>query len=344
MGENTRLEDVTMRLTSAGHYTLKGLVFPGTTTVTAKLRTAVLTVDNSSASHTGSSTVTGIECSGTGTLSSGTFSFNCVKGSTINVYSNGGGNKRGILVSNTNLMSTRDTNVYVAAPANTASSGSYVGVETADSSNIGSIQMRATTVGTVTPTSGQAYTASDILQTNPSTVINPTYLATAGIQIGPGTDLVTKTAGGKPLSTYVYPTTLFYGLKGELKSGGSPSGAYMWLGTQAATNNTFPDPSTVVPAFYRAQQPFILSGMSVSLGIAPGTGHTTTILVRRTPSGGTIASITDYTLTFSNAEKDKSYYNTSQTFGAGDKIHVFVSFTGGSANTTYDISVQLDCF
>jgi hypothetical protein len=31
MGENTRVEDVTLKLTSAGHYTLQGFVFPGNT-------------------------------------------------------------------------------------------------------------------------------------------------------------------------------------------------------------------------------------------------------------------------------------------------------------------------
>lgn len=56
-----------------------------------------------------------------------------MKGSTINVYSNGPGNKRGILVSGSNQVSTRDTNIYVAAPSYTLGpTGSYVGVETND--------------------------------------------------------------------------------------------------------------------------------------------------------------------------------------------------------------------
>jgi hypothetical protein len=76
MGENTRVEDVNLKLTSASHYTLKGIVFGGSTTVTAKLRTCVLTVDNSNAPYnSGTSEVTGILASGTGTLGSGSFSF-----------------------------------------------------------------------------------------------------------------------------------------------------------------------------------------------------------------------------------------------------------------------------
>ena len=342
MGENCRVEDVTLKLTSSGHYTLKGIVFGGTSTVTSKLRTSVLTVDNSAASSGGTSNVYGVECTGTGTLGNASFSFNCVKGSTINVLSNGGGNKRGILVSNTNIMSTRDTNIYVAQPTSTASTGSYVGVETNDGLT-GAIQLRSTTIGTITPTAGQSYTASDILQTTPSTIADPTYLASPGIQLGPGTDLISKTAGGKGFSTYVYPTTLYYGLAGDLKAGGS-SNAYMWPGTMAATNNVFPDSNLTNPAYYKAQQPFILAGMTVAARTGPGTGNTTTFTVRRTPVGGAIADVSGYTIVLSNSDISGSFYSGSQTFGAKDLIHLQVQYTGGNANTTHDITAQLDCF
>ena len=339
MGENTRVEDLTLKLTSSGHYTLKGIVFGGTTTVTSKLRTCVLTVDNSAASSGGTSIVNGVECNGTGTLGAGTFSFNSLKGSTINVYSNGGGPKRGILVSNTNLVSTRDMNIYVAQPASTASTGSYVGVETADVSNTGSIQLRTTTVGTVTPTGGQSYTASDILQTYPATITDPTYLASAGIQLGPGVDLVTKTAGGNGFSSYVYPTTIYYGLKGDIKNG--TSGGYLWPGTQAISAS-FPDTGTPA-AYYRVQQPTLLAGISVGLNTTAGTGNSVTVLVRHTPYGGSIAD-TDFTVTFGAADTFKNFYSSSHTMDVGDYINVQLSYTGNNANTAADLTVQLDLF
>jgi hypothetical protein len=206
MSSQSRIEDLNLKLTSSGHYTLKGIVFGGTTTTDAKLRTCVLTVDNSGATAGGSSNVYGIECSGPGSLTPSSFSFNCLKGSTVNVLSNGSGNKRGVIVTASNVVTTRDLNIYVAQPATTSSgTGSYIGVETADPSNVGSIQLRSTTIGTVLPSVGQTYTASDILQTNPSTLPNPTYLASAGIQIGPGVDLVTKSAGQGPFSIYTLP-------------------------------------------------------------------------------------------------------------------------------------------
>ena len=340
MGENSRLEDVTLQLTSAQHHTLKGIVFGGTTSATAKLRTSVVNVNNSTASTGGTSTVIGVECNGTGTLGSASFSFNSLKGSTINVYSNGGGVKRGILVSGTNIVTTRDLNVYIAQPTSTTSTGSYVGVETNDTSDLGSIQLRATTIGSVIPTVGQSYTASDILQTRPTTITNPTYLASAGIQIGPGTDLVTKTAGSRGFSTFTYPTTVYYGLKGLVKDATTP--AYLWPGTQKIANNEFPDPG-IPAAYYRIQQPAILSGIWSSLSIAPGLTNSVTFLVRYTPVGGTITN-TVFTTTLTGSTTEASFYNGSLSLNAGDRIHLYMSYTGGNANEANDVSVQLDMF
>jgi hypothetical protein len=342
MGTNTRVEDLTLKLTSSGHYTLKGIVFSGDTSVTSKLRTCVLTVNNASAGAAGGSAVTGVECSGTGTLGSASFSFNSLKGSTINVYSDGSGNKRGILVNNTNIVTTRDLNVYVAAPAtpNTAT-GSYVGVETNDASDMGSIQMRSTTVGTVSTVSGNTYTSSDILQTRPATVINPTYLAGAGIQLGPGVDLVTKSAGGKAFTTYIYPTTIFYCARGTVT--GTKAG-YLWPGTQefAGGGSSVPDTTTPV-ARYHVQQPLIISGIVASCAVGPGAGSNATVTVCKNAStGGALSGATAVAVTLSGtAAETSSYYNTSVNFAAGDYLSVYVSIQG---NALADLTVQVDCF
>jgi hypothetical protein len=278
--------------------------------------------------------------------------FNSIKGTTINVYSDGGGDKRGIFVSSTNIVSTRDTNIYVAAPKTpNIATGTYVGIETADSSNIGSIQLRATTVGCVKPTAGQTYTASDILQTYPSTVINPTYLATAGIQIGPGVDLVTKSAGNKPFSTYVYPTTIYYGLRGNLRDGlNANTNGYLWPGTQAASksgpNSIFPD-TTLPPAFYRMQQPTILAGINISVTTPPGASNVSTVFtVSHTPVGtSNIVPIPGYSIILLSTNTNKSFYNTSHDLEAGDLLHLGVVYNNGASNNaTADITVQLDLF
>jgi hypothetical protein len=296
MAENCRVEDLTLNLNYSGtgtNYSITGIVFGGTTSQTAKLRQCVLNVTNTSSTSL-SATVTGINFSGTQLATSDTFGFNSVKGSTINVYSNGptgsgSGSIRGILVSGQNQVSTRDTNIYVAQPTNTTSTGSYVGVETKDNTNIGSIQLRSTTVGVVYPSGTQSYTASDILQTNPTTIINPTYLASAGIQIGPGTDLVTKSAGGRGFSTFVYPTIIYYGLRGSITSSGS--GGYLWPGTQSISAGTFPD-TGIPPAYFRVQQPALISGMSASLNTAPtNSGNSLTVSVYIQPINNSTTTI-----------------------------------------------------
>ena len=348
MGENTRLEDVTLNLSSVtDSINLTGIVFPSTTTTTAKLRTSVVSVTNSATLYTATSNVYGINCSGSGALTARSFSFNCIKGTTINVYSNGAGFKRGIIVTGANITTLRDTNVYVAQPTNVLSTGSYVGIETNEpATSLGSIQLRSATIaGPITPTVGQNYTSSDILQTTPSTVTNPTYLASAGIQLGPGSDLVTKTAGLKPVSVYVYPTTLFYGLRGTIIAG--TTGGYLWPGNGQFSKGTsgfqdYPDTS-LVPAFYRIQQPCILLGMALSLTTVP-TGLTTTfqVVVRKTPAGGSIADVPNFSHTYNpGSSSTYTYYNSSANFNTGDYIHVQINYT---SVVCHDLTVQLDFF
>jgi hypothetical protein len=348
MSGNNRVEDLTLTLTSNGHYTLKGIVFVATTNTTSKIRTSIVNVNNSPAVYTGTSNVTGVEFAGTGNIGPASFSFNTIKGSTINVYSNGMGKTRGILVSNSNVVATRDTNVYVAQPPSTASAGSYVGVEVNDpTNNLGAIQLRSTSISVVPPIAGQSYTASDILQTTPATVSNPAYLASPGIQIGPGTDLVSRTAGGFGFSTFVYPTIIFYGLKGALSSGASSG--WLWPGTLVAAGggNGFPD-VTLPPAYFRIQQIALLSGMSASLNSAPGGSNTVTVTVSQTlaanaPSNSPTS--TAFTITFGPTETQKNFYSASVQFNVGDRLHVNVSYTSnGSGNAATDLSVQLDLF
>jgi hypothetical protein len=341
MGENCRIEDVTLLLTSSGHYTLKGILFGGTTSVTSKLRTAVLTINNSTALGNGTSNVYGIEANGTGILTSESFSFNCLKGSTINIKSNGAGNKRGILISNTNIVTTRDLNVFVAAPTNTNSIGSYIGTETNDPNSIGSIQMRSTTIGTKLPIGVETYTASDILQSTPVIIINPTYLASAGIQIGPGTDLVTKSAGDRGFSTYVYPSIIYYGLRGNVSS--APSGGWLWPGTNSVSAGVFPDTGTP-PPYFRVQQPILISGISGSLTVTPASG-TVSLLVQYTPINNQspnlgpatfTGSISGTTLTVSSAIIGTIQIGQLLT-GSGISDRTYI--TSGSGNT-WSVSVS----
>lgn len=135
MGDNTRLEDVALKLTSAGHFNLTGVLFPGTTTETAKIRTYTLTVDNSGAGA-GASNVYGIRSNGSGTPGR---ERSTSRAGTVTVLSAGTGVKRAVLVDTAagNFYS-RDTNYvctgsggsdYIAAEVNFA--GAELGIDTA---------------------------------------------------------------------------------------------------------------------------------------------------------------------------------------------------------------------
>jgi hypothetical protein len=343
------MEDISLILggpTYAGSNALVGMYFNSTSTVTSKIRTTVLSICNAGMPYTASNNLYGVQFDGVGGSYS-TFSFNCLKGSTINVYGNGSGNKRGIIVTNLNIATMRDVNVYVAAaPTNAAFTGSYVGIETRDSNNVGSIQLRSTTCGTGQPTGAQTYTASDILQTNPTTITNPTYLASPGIQIGPGTDLVTKTAGGKGFTTYVYPTTIFYGCVGQMAAG--QKYGWLWPGSMVFSSS-YPDQTTNAssnPAYYRVQQPLIVSGITVACATSGASNMTVTVCSNATatvsfPYGQLVTGATSMAVTLPAGSNAASYYNISVNFKAGDFLSVYMLATD---NAWKDVSVQVDCF
>jgi len=190
MGENTRIEDMTLKLTSSASVDLTGIRLPGTTSVTSKVRQCVLTVDNSGVLAAVTTNVYGALSDGTGIADARTFSFNCLKGSTINVFSNGAGVKAGIYQpsGNANQLSTRDLNVYVAQPTDTASTGIYAGVYTNNANS--QIQMRATSV------SGAPYV--DTALSTPVRIMVRTNTTLSGTSTIQGVALV---AGDRVLAT-----------------------------------------------------------------------------------------------------------------------------------------------
>ena len=452
MGENCRVEDLTLTLAqtdfTGGTWNLVGIYKPGSTAVTSKLRTCVVNVNNAAIPVTATTNVYAVQCDGTGGIVNNLpqvtlFSFNGLKGSTLNVYSNGGGKKRGIILTNSCGATTRDLNVYVAAPStitSTGPTGTYVGVETSDipstghTGNAAIIQMRGTTVGAwypwnyaSSPVQGPtgSYQSSDILQTSPAifstavsavtpatptagyvtytvgttsgflpgfnvifsgigpstrayyngtypitsvtsnTIVVPsdnvtttgitftTAVATSsliptaqtpGIQIGPGTDLVTRSAGGLGFTSYIQPNILFYGVAHDLNST-TPFG-YLWPGTLPADafKGTYPDTSTPI-AFYRAQEPVLVTGMSIAVGTPPGSGQYITVTVCKNAAGTPSAvpsNPTSITITLSGNTSVGTYYNTSVFFATGDYLSVHLNSSSGSAAA--NLSLQVDLF
>jgi hypothetical protein len=129
-------------------------------------------------------------------------------------------------------------------------------------------------------------------------------------------------------------------LKGDIKS--ASSGGYLWPGTQVVSAS-FPD-TTSPPAYYRIQQPCLLSGLAAGLNSVAGTGHSVTLLVKYTSIATGTLTDTPFTVTFGATDLAKTFYNASLRLTTGDRLHVEVTYTGNNNNTAHDLTVQLDTF
>jgi len=120
MGDNTRLEDITLQLTSALHVNLTAILFPGITSGNAKMRRMVVTADNSGAPAVGTSDVFAVRSIGTGTPGRET---NAIRACTLIAKTIGSGKARGLLVDTAaHNFSFRDVNMLatLASGAGTA--------------------------------------------------------------------------------------------------------------------------------------------------------------------------------------------------------------------------------
>ncbi len=129
MSNNSRLENVSLNLTSSAHVQLRAVVFGGTTTLNASVENSFITVNNSTAGA-GTSNVYGIHSSGTGMPSNGVIN---VRDCRISVSSINNGDKRAIYLGTANELNIRDSELVVAGSGGT---GSYVAVETENASAV----------------------------------------------------------------------------------------------------------------------------------------------------------------------------------------------------------------
>ena len=322
MGDNTRLEDLTLTLSSTDATTnLVGVSLPGTSADTAKMRTMVLNVNNAGVATGSTTNVYGIWDTGVGPLLPYDFALNFTRGCTVNVYSNGAGIKRAILVSGPNTLSLRDTNFYVAAPTDPLSTGSYVGAEC--NNNLGQAAFRSCSISGPSTTGG--YTGSDALQTLP--VARDTY----GIVIGPGTDLIHRTTQGTPFALTTTPAILTYSINATLL--GAPR--YLWPGV-------LPTGGDSTEVFFRFDRIVLLQGMSINMRTPPGAGNSVVFTIRKSATGIPGSGVaTTMTVTVSGLNTTGVNLTDAVTIGAGEYISLRADRSAVGAS---DISVQLDLY
>jgi hypothetical protein len=124
VGTNSRLENVTVNLSSSGNYDLTGVDFPSGSSITTKIRNSVWNVTSTA---TGSPTIIGAKSSGTS--STNYSAVDAITRTSINVISSGTGISRGILVSGPNRFAVRDIVVYARGTGT-----DIIGVETTNAS------------------------------------------------------------------------------------------------------------------------------------------------------------------------------------------------------------------
>ncbi len=184
LGQNCRIEDVTLTLSSSSNSNINliGVDIQSDASITSKLRTLVLNVNYTG---TGTGNIYGIYSGGTSSVDP--TSSNTIRASTINVTSTANGVCRGILVSNTNLVSSRDTNIYASGTGT-----DIIGCETA------SVNSHLDLI-----TSSVSGVLQDIKQTNGHILIS-------------STNLVNNNAGTQSFSVSTAVETLYFGVLGNL--------------------------------------------------------------------------------------------------------------------------------
>ncbi len=276
MGNTTRLEDVTLQLTSSQHVTCTGILFPETTTVSGRLRTIVLTVDNSTATSSGSSNVYGIRSTGTGQPLK-ELTTTC-RASTVVVRSSGGGTKRGILLdTGANYFHGAEISISCKRTADTTGLGSYIGAETNVANSLLTVYGRII----------QGDTA-DISQT----------LGTIEIA---QVNLLNANANGKTFTTIYQAPRISWGDPGSLPQG---STKFYYPGTYPVTTNeiflTFTDKTIVKSLVVRAR-------------ISPGVGKTDTWTIRKNGVDTLLTVSLTGTETFKNSNTVSITFNALDT-------------------------------
>lgn len=304
MGENSKLENLTLYLHSTLHLQLRGIVLPGTTSLTSQLNSINLIIDNSTAPIDGSSNIYGIHSIGTGTPTEVT---PVIRDSSIILRSIGGGAKRGILLNtNGHNLYARNTIINVTSNGiNVGTTNSYIGMESAVAGGILGIKD-----GTINAEPAVNGSMADISQT-------------AGMIILGDTNLVNATSNSLSFSTNRQPQIIVWADPAQLPL--------------SSTNYYRPGTTAVGPTeiTIRLSTQAIIKNLSVRAQSGPGLGNTNTWTIRR--------NSTNTGLTVSLTGTDTFTINTTETvtFQAGDLLSLMITTTAGSATDTI---IQVDVY
>jgi len=293
MGDDSRLENATCLLSSSGAHDLIGVEYPSGTSISAKIRTAVITVTSTSVA---APTILGLRSAGT---SATTYSSaNPIARTTVNVVSSGTGITRALLVNGPNRFSVRETILY-ASGAGT----NIIGLESNHASAV--VEMKASTIGGVLSdiarTTGTILVGSTIFlnnntNTNSFTALTQSSTMTFGVIGNPGANttynlvpgtLVIGDLPATPLDIPVISTTILF------------SGIIRFTGTigvgVSVTFNVYKNAS-VSPSFSitlnAGESTKQLS--TISVNFLNGDSYRTTLVTVGNPGAGTFTSAVQF--------------------------------------------------
>lgn len=294
----SRLEDVTLNLSSSANVNLVGISFVSTTDVIdAKFRTAVLNVTSTAS---GGGNVYGVQSSSTSTTSATFSSSSTIRACTINVTASGTGIIRGVLVDGPNRFSMRDTIVQA-----TGTASNIIGVETTSAVNQGSVADLKTSTVYGLASSGPTGNTFDIQQTAGQIIIN-------------ATDLTNSTANTTGLSILSGVSTIFYSLIGTIGNGTH----YLLPGTTSYNDA----PTVTVGAPF--SQNIIVFEAAFSAPIALAGAETATFNLYR----NIVTVIPLATATLNSTTQNIRVTNFSATLYAADRLLVEI-ITSGNIGT-----------
>ena len=322
MASNTRLEDVTLNLTSTSSnaQTLVGILFSNVN-ASSKIRACVINVNNSAMTCNVPTNVYGLWA--TGTSATTISSADTVQRTTVNVTSSGPGRKCGIYQDGQTFFSMRDVNIYCTdnSSYSNTSNGFYCGSQINNSNGI--LQIKTSTSYGLSTVPGNSN--ADISQT-------------LGQIILAYTDIPHKTANGYGFSANSALPQLTFGIGGLTQFNTDASRTYLVLGTLIGNNNSmgngqaYPSMATFYPI--NPGNLGIITLMTFQLYLT-GSGYTGPYYVSLFKSNTTLTQIPGFTLSLSGSGSGflkTQTSNISVTFLPTDQLGIILSNTGGVFN------------
>ena len=341
MGQDTCVKDLTLNLlsTMTDNITLIAVNMSNLITSPSRIVLCDINVCNTNNLSTSTTSVIGVEGTGISAITKKSV-FEHINNCNIYIQSTGKGIKRGILISNKNCINIMNSTILIVDPADITSTGSYVGIETNDqtANAVGGCQIRNSVIEA--PISHPylipncSFTSSEILQTTPIISFSPNYTIVSGIQVSPGTDLVTKNAGGKSFVSTTYPQVIYYSGRGSIVN--NKRVGYLWPGTNKF-DPTYPDTTTPF-AYYYIQQPTIIMGISCAVNIN-GDANISFNILYSLPNSNTLIN-TSFNPVIPLNTSNVSYYGSSLSLFTGSKLYLYFS----CGQDLHDIQAQIDIY